>query len=257
MIPPMVVPLQRLPPGYSKNLREIPKVPAVPRPAATLALLRKGDRGIEVLLLKRGSQTRFIPGAFVFPGGRVDAEDGETGLPPDAVTALRETYEEVGILLTDKGSFRAFPLEGEGEGSRVRKALHRGEISFSHALKALGEKEPRTDLLTPIGHWVTPVQEPFRYDTRFFAVQVPGDCPAFPDGVELVEAVWMTPKEALRENSSGHLPMVFPTILTLEALATFHSPGEALEALGQREIPRLLPRVESTGDGVRMTVGVD
>jgi 8-oxo-dGTP pyrophosphatase MutT (NUDIX family) len=250
---PMVVPLNRLPAGYSKTIGPTSRIPVTPRPAATLALLRKCTEGMEVLLLKRGSGTRFLPGAYVFPGGRVDREDGGGGLRSHAITALRETFEEAGILPGSYGECLAFPLEGRSRGSRIRREVQRGSGSFSDALEELGISiDP--DSLTLVGHWVTPVQEPFRYDTRFFAVEVPEECPAYPDGVEMVEATWSTPERALEENRAGRLPMVFPTLLTLRALSEFDSPQQALRTLAGKIIPRLLPRVERAGDAVRMTL---
>lgn len=209
---------------------------------------------MQVLLLKRGQGTRFLPGAYVFPGGRVDHEDEAAGIHAFPLTALRETFEETGILILAGGTpCLSFPLEGDTEGSRLRRATHTGEISFSEVLDCLS-MTPDPGRLTPIGHWVTPVQEAFRYDTLFFGVEVPEKCQPYPDGTELAEAAWLTPGEALNLNREGSLPMVFPTILTLHALEAFSSPGEALRDMEQRKIPRLLPEVEEAGDGIRMTV---
>jgi recombination protein RecT len=248
----IVLPLNRLPSGYAHTLRHPTDPPVTPRPAATLALLRGTEEGLEVLLLKRGNQTRFIPGAFVFPGGRVDEEDHATDGGAFRAAALRETFEEAGILIGQEESL-SFPLEGEGTGPRLRRALLREECSFGHVLEELGlTSDP--GLLTQIGHWVTPTPEAYRFDTLFFGVEVPSGCRSYPDGTELVESSWIAPSEALRLNGEGRLPMVFPTLHTLQELTAFSDPGEALESLGQRRIPRLLPQVEETGDGVRMTL---
>ena len=165
--------------------------------------------------------------------------------------ALRETFEETGVLLEpDPRRCRSIPLGPESEEGRLREDLHQGRTSFRAVLEALGATLGGKRVVYA-GHWVTPVQEGYRYDTRFFAAEVPADCPVFPDGVELVEALWVTPAEASVLNRAGELPMVFPTIRTLQALEPFESPREALEALGRREFPRLLPRVEETEEGVR------
>jgi hypothetical protein len=100
---------------------------------------------------------------------------------------------------------------------------------------------------------VTPVQERQRYDARFFAAELPESCPVFPDGEEMLEAIWVTPSEALSLNREGTLPMVFPTLVTLEALMPFETPADALRELGGRKIPRLLPLVEESGNGVLFT----
>lgn len=275
----LVVTYEQLPQGYSGTMGSTPHQPVTPRPAATLALLRGRDGTVEVLLLKRSSAARFIPGAFVFPGGRVDVEDSskemesflsepspldakalldeDPGLPPAHafwVAALRETFEEAGILLGGgEEEVRSLPLEdGEGIGG-LRRDLHSGNRSFLSILGALG-RGLNGGNLRYIGHWMTPTQERYRYDTRFFGAEVPPDCQAFPDGIEMVEAVWLTPEEALQRNKAGILPMVFPTILTLQKLLPFRSPGEALEELGRRPIQRLLPMVEDTGTGVKMVL---
>lgn len=275
----LFVTYQQLPQGYSRTLGSPPNQPVTARPAATLALLRGRGGTVEVLLLKRSPAARFIPGAFVFPGGRVDVEDGSRemepflsepnpieakallgenpDLPPAHafwVAALRETFEEAGILLGEgEEGVCSFPL-GEGEGiGGLRRDLHSGNRSFPSILGAMG-RGLNGGSLRYIGHWMTPTQERYRYDTRSFGAEVPPDCQAFPDGIEMVEAVWLTPEEALHRNKAGVLPMVFPTILTLEDLLPFRSPREALEELGRRPIQRLLPMVEDTGRGVKMVL---
>jgi len=234
---------------------------------------------MEVLLLERNRRARFIPGAYVFPGGRVDDADSAAVLRPllagpnpgDAdsrlgisgghppgiafwVAALREAFEEAGVLLESGGEkFRFIPMDGEGEESRLRKELQQGTLTFGEVLTGMGSVLA-ADAATYIAHWVTPLQERYRYDTRFFGAEVPEGCPAFPDGSELVDAVWVTPSEALARNREGTLPMAFPTLMTLRALTLFDSPSQALRALGRKEIPRLLPRVEASPGGVRVTL---
>jgi 8-oxo-dGTP pyrophosphatase MutT (NUDIX family) len=170
------------------------------------------------------------------------------------IAALRETFEETGILLSsDPEACRSVGTDGDSEEGRLRAALHDGRIGLADALDALGTTLAG-GLLAYVGHWVTPVRERYRYDTRFFAAEVPHGCPVFPDGVELVDHLWVPPAEALRRNEAGSLPMVFPTILTLESLAAFAEPGEALREMGNRKILRLLPGVEETEEGLRMTL---
>ncbi len=277
--PDRVVPLHRLPPGYEKSLTRHRRPPATPSPAATLMLLRSGHRGLEVLLLKRGARTRFIPGAYVFPGGRVDPEDASPhhlafvekssmkgapalmevtpGEPPPmafVIAALRETFEETGILLDAASEIpRSVPMKGREPGSLMRQELHQGRLEFSSVLDRL-EATLGVERITYVGHWTTPVQERYRYDTRFFASEVPSTCAAYPDGVEMVESLWLTPSEALDRNRQGLLPLVIPTMVTLESLAPFDSPGAAIQALGGREVTRLLPRVEVSDGGVSVSL---
>lgn len=279
-----VIPFHQLPPGFGRTLDIPPDASATPRPASTLVLMRNGPDGLETLLLKRSPGVGFIPGAYVFPGGRVDPEDASPSLlprlagltpqeadarlgmvegvaggdrraaPPAAaffVTAIRETFEETGILLgAPPAACRTIP---RGAGGEIRAMLLDGRRSFLEVIDELG-----VDLdaggLQFIAHWVTPEPEPRRYDTRFFAAEVPPDCPVEPDLREIEEALWLTPAEALIRNRAGVLPLVFPTLRTLEDLADFRQTREALDALRGRAVTRLLPRLARRAGGIQITV---
>ncbi|MFC1660026.1 hypothetical protein ACFL3S_00990 [Gemmatimonadota bacterium] len=277
------IPHHQLPPGFTDSLTRPGASPVDPVPAATVALLKTGGSGLEALLLKRSRRTGFIPGAYVFPGGRVDEEDGAPaildrikGITPEAAqarlavpgnsppalaffgAAIRETFEETGVLL-EKNALRA-----DAPGNRPHRVTSLpADILHSHRRELLEGRRTFADVmeerdgelegaLTYIGHWVTPHPEPRRYDTRFFAVAVPDHFRVEPDGQEMVEALWLTPHAALERNRKGTLPLVFPTLRTLEALAEFRSPAEALAAYKDREIPRCLPRLTLTPDGIRI-----
>lgn len=280
-------PMHQLPPDFGRTLDDPPDPPATPRPAATLVLLRNRGDGMETLLLKRSRRMGFIPGAYVFPGGGVDRKDGLpdllphlSGLSPDAartrlgvqegeadagtaaapppiaffVAALRETFEETGILvgLPPKG-FRTIPTGGGSLEGEVRARLLDGSTSFRHLLEELAVNLDAASLRY-IGHWVTPEPEPRRYDTRFFAVEVPGDCRAEPYRGEVEEAIWLTPAEALLRNRSGLLPLVFPTLRTLEDLEPFKDATQALAHFEGRRFPPLLPRLVRKPRGIEITL---
>ncbi len=274
----LCLPLHALPPGYTGFLRAPSDPPPTPRPAATLALLRAGSRGIEVLLLKRTPKARFIPGAFVFPGGRVDPSDASPelssrvrgvvprevdtalgvarGEPPGTAflaAALRETFEETGILLSPDAPGGAISSLSHPLAEKLRGGLLAEEISLQEVLEEL-DIHLQGGGLAFIGHWVTPVQQWHRYDTRFLGAVVSKEVPVSPDGEELVEGVWLSPEEALRRNAQGRLPMVFPTFRTLEDLQEHDDPREALEAMRRKKVQRLLPRLREEEDGVRMTL---
>ncbi len=288
MVPTVrLFPFHQLPPGYGRTLDHPSHPPATPRPAATLALLRDGRNGIETLLLKRSHRLGFIPGAYVFPGGGVDREDAlpdllsrlsglsahedrarvgadsgepaadsEASLPPRAflAAALRETFEETGVLLAaSPGSYRTFPVGGTCRGGKARARLLRGLLTFHQVLQEL-DMDLDAGALHLIGHWVTPEPEPRRYDTRFFAAEVPEGCPVEPHRQEVAEALWLTPAEALERNRAGRLPLVYPTLKTLEDLEAFRETGQALEHLGRRDLPRLLPTVVKKPNGVEISV---
>ena len=105
-----------------------------------------------------------------------------------------------------------------------------------------------------VAHWITPVQEPRRYDTRFFAAVVEREREVLLNPGEMTEALWLTPGEALNRHARGRLPMVFPTIRTLEDLRDYATAREALEAYAAREIPPILPRLVKTPTGVGMRI---
>jgi 8-oxo-dGTP pyrophosphatase MutT (NUDIX family) len=170
------------------------------------------------------------------------------------IAALRETFEETGILLDAASEVpRSVPMKGREPGSVMREGLHRGKLGFPSVLNRLGATLG-VERITYVGHWTTPVQERYRYDTRFFASEVPSTCAAYPDGEEMLESLWLTPSEALDRNRQGMLPLVIPTMVTLESLAHFDSPGAAIRALGGREVPRLIPRVEVSDGGVSVSL---
>jgi 8-oxo-dGTP pyrophosphatase MutT (NUDIX family) len=276
--PRSTIPFDRLPAGFAKTLEHPPEPPAPAHPSATIVLMRAGRGALEILLLRRVRTAGFVPGAFVFPGGRVDADDAlaplldrldgltaeraadRLGLAADAdppalayyVAALREAFEETGLLVgRDRAGAPARCAAGDGTTRRLLGELREDGRRFPSVLDRI---ECRMDAgaVAYVGHWITPVVEPRRFDTRFFAAEVPAGQEALIHEAELSEAVWLTPAEALELNVRGGLPMVFPTIRTLESLLPFRAPAEVLEGFREREIPTILPKLVSTPRGVGM-----
>lgn len=214
---------------------------AVPRPAATLVLLRAAPAPPELLLTTRPPHLRFMGGAAVFPGGAVspadldprwealsarsseeaarllDLDDRRAALGY-LVCALRETFEEVGLLLAD----------GDTQGVRRRDA--EDAAAFLHRCEAL-QLRLRTDLLIPAGRWVTPLGSPVRFDTRFFLVDAPPGWEAIPDPREVERCWWTTPAVALEGLASGSLMMAPPTIEMLQRLEGHSSSSEIAASL--------------------------
>lgn len=179
-------------------------------------MLRPGAEGPEILLTQRPSSMAFAGDLFVFPGGRVDDSDGDEryGAAPFEVAAIRELFEEAGVLLAEQragGAPNAAALTG------AHRALVFGETTFPAVVDALGLRL-RADLLAPISRWTTPPMMPRRFDTRFFAAELPaGAEPTFLTE-EVVTHRWLTPRAALDAMAEGELAMWVPTSATLQQL---------------------------------------
>ncbi|HUG00513.1 MAG TPA: NUDIX domain-containing protein [Longimicrobiales bacterium] len=260
---PYEIPWERLPPGFARGLEADPAHPPEPLPSATIVLLRDSRRGPEALLMKRRREAGFVPGAYVFPGGTVDEQDRTAaaeglcaGIPaggPDPaywIAAVREAFEETGLLLATTARGEPVPpAAADPATDSLRDALLEDAIDFAGVLDALGA---RVDLSVAayLSHWITPVIEPRRYETRFFIARVPERAPALADPREMVDAAWLTPRAALRRFREGALPMVFPTVRTLEDLEGFDSAGAAVSWARDRPAPTRSPRLVKTATGV-------
>ncbi|MDA0327699.1 MAG: hypothetical protein O2958_01610 [Gemmatimonadetes bacterium] len=273
------IPFDRLPDRFAQSLENPPEVPAAAKPAATIVLLRDAEPGMEVLLMRRSRSAGFVPGAYVFPGGRVDGSDAspeaierldaltpasagrrlelDDGDPPAIayyLAALREAFEETGILVGLRPDGSSPPTAAEDSVvDSIRDDVMEDRISFAEAVGRL-ECRIAGDAVEYLAHWITPRAEPRRYDTRFFAAKVRAGSTPIVDPREMTDAIWVTAAEALRRADSGTLPMVFPTIKTLEQLAPFRTAGEALAAIGRVPVRTILPKLIITPTGVAMRV---
>ncbi|HEY6706621.1 MAG TPA: NUDIX hydrolase [Actinomycetota bacterium] len=225
----------------------------VPRAAATVVLLRDGRDGLEAYLQLRPLGMGFAGGLWVFPGGRVDEADrdpavdaswsgpppatwGERlGLPVDearghVVAACRETLEEAGLLL-------ATPAAGAEELAEGRRRLLDGSGGFAGLLERLGVRLD-AGRLRYWAWWVTPEQEPRRYDTRFFVAGLPAGAAVTAHLAEAEREGWLPPGEAAADPG---LPMLPPTRYTLRDLAAYGSVEAALAAAAGRRVERVQP----------------
>lgn len=274
-----VIPFERLPERFAEAVSDPPARPAPTRPAATLVLLRDGERGPEVLLLQRARTAGFVPGAYVFPGGRVDGADASPSLvarldgldaeraarrlelpdgePPALayyLAAIREAFEETGILVGHDARGEPPPTAAEDAGvDALRDDLMEDRITFADVLDRLACRLDGA-AVEYLAHWITPEPEPRRFDTRFFAARVRPGARAVVDPREMTDAVWVTPAAALSRNQEGSLPMVFPTLRTLEDLSSFRSVDAVLSDLRTRRIPAILPRLVVTPTGIGLEV---
>ena len=246
----------------ARALRDGRLIPAAPRDAATVVLLRDATGGPQVYLLRRVKAMAFAAGMHVFPGGSVDTADGAADLawagPPGSwwagvlgadeplaralvCAAVRETFEECGVLLAGPtaGELLADVSSDEWEAERV--ALEAREQSLSELL-ARRRLVLRSDLLRPLAHWVTPELEPKRFDTRFFLAAMPSGQVARHVGGEADARVWVRPQDALDRG----LAMMAPTSATLTELAGEADVAAALAV--QRTLTPVAPRFELDGD---------
>jgi recombination protein RecT len=256
--PQMVIPLDRLPPGFAQRVENPPPDAAPPRPAATAVLLRESAGRPELLLLKRLRSAGFVPGAWVFPGGRVDEDDAAPELVetlavrPDGpdpafwLAAVREVFEETGVLLARPGG--AFAAD-QATRRHWREALLAGEATLLEALRGMNAS-PDLSRMVYCAHWITPVAEPKRYDTRFFLAALPEEGVVAVDEREMSDALWVTPAEALSRFQRGELPMVFPTVKTIQRLADYPTVDAMLDHFRTADVPPLLPRLVRTDAGV-------
>lgn len=275
--PDFVIPFENLPERFAESIENPPEIAAEARPAATIVLLRDAEPGMEVLLMRRSRRAGFVPGAYVFPGGRVDGTDAQPDvidrldrLTPDFaaqrlalheaeppaiayyLAALREAFEETGILVGLRSDGSAPPTAAEDERiDSVRDDLMQDRISFAEAISLL-QCRIAGDAIEYIAHWITPEPEPRRYDTRFFAAKVrPGATPIV-DPREMTDALWLTPGDALRRCDRGEVPMVFPTIKTLEQLARYRTADDALAGFAGSPVRTIMPTLIITPTGVGM-----
>lgn len=226
------------------------------KPAATVMLLRDGHAGLEVFMVARHHEIDFASGALVFPGGRLEPADIELAedatlraLSPDVdataralrIAAIRETYEECGILLArPRGS--ADPISAAG-----LAALH-AKRPFAELLRH-GQLVPATDLLVPFAHWITPAFLPKRFDTHFFAAWVPAGQTGIHDGREAVDSIWISPQQALDNAETGRFTLVFATRRNLWKLAQFATAGVALAAARASRIVTVMPELVTSQTG--------
>lgn len=224
--------------------------PGVPRHAATIVLGRPTPGpGFDVLMLKRPSTARFAAGAYVFPGGKVDDGDvdeelaprmpqSDRGAEPEAVlAALRELFEETGLLLADH-------RPGPEVEARVRKQLLAGERTFGDVAREHDLSFTATHVCY-FARWITPTRFARRYDTRFFLAELPADRRDFtPDLTpEIADSLWVAPTDAVKQFRTGRLPMLFPTRVTLQTLAGFGSIDRVFDRFATRPVEPVTPRL--------------
>jgi len=238
--------------------------PATPRLSATILLLRD-DPGLQVLMVKRHYEIDFASGAYVFPGGKAHDEDadaawgafcdGEFAGEEQAarISAVREAYEESGIILARRQSARGAGAALVGADvaealAPMRGAVDRREASFLDLIKK-NELVLALDALVHFGHWITPTMMPKRFDTHFYLAATPPGQVAEQDGRETTEAVWVGPQEALDQEAAGTATIIFPTRMNLGKLAETETTQAALARFSNEAVVTVLPVVGKDDDG--------
>ena len=220
--------------------------PAPTRPAATVLLLRDGPEGIEVLMTRRSPTASFAPGAYVFPGGGIDAADatahtdaarrpGQSDLHlTQAIAAIRESFEELGVLL-------ARHADGCFAGTADIAALDR-KAPFADQCRARG-LTLAADAVFVLAHWITDRDLPRRFDVPFLVARMPDGQQPVADEAEQFEPVWVRPADALKRHEAGQFFIIFPTIRTLERLQHFKRVDDVLAACaGEQPLWTSCPR---------------
>jgi 8-oxo-dGTP pyrophosphatase MutT (NUDIX family) len=250
---------------------------AIPKKATTVILLRgKEPMGFEVFLLKRHEKSSFMGGNFVYPGGRVDREDGSLELcsfskgialeeaqtilggtisPEESfahwIAGVRELYEEAGILFAYDQRGDLFQIKSREEQERFsnyRTQLQKGKISICQ----LVQEESlllALDQMHYYAHWITPEARSERFDTRFFLARYPLGQEASHDQKETTAGVWLTPLKALEENLKGEVMLSPPTLKTLEDLSRYKTVDEVFHPLKNKNIQPILPILTKISSG--------
>ena len=259
---------------------------AVPRAAATVALLRDGPTGVEVYLLRRVTTMAFASGMHVFPGGGVDPRDavspsgrsagtGWGGPSPERwalalgadlrttrgllCAAVRETFEECGVVLAGLDANDVVSEATDAGWEADREALIAHTLSFAEVLERR-QLVLRTDLLRPWSRWITPEFEPRRYDTYIFLAALPTGQQARHVGGEADQADWIRPSDAVQAVRSGTMAMLPPTLATLIGLATLIETAAAPTAHAAmhlatgRSMAAILPRAVQTEGEARIVL---
>ena len=249
----------------------------IPKKAATVIVLRdKKPEGFDVFLLKRHEKSSFMGGNYVYPGGRVDRNDGSVELcslskgvtleeaqkhlggifsPEESfahwIAAIRELFEEAGVLLAYDQRGNLFQLRDRDEREKFlhyRELLQKGKINIGE----MAQKENLVlalDQLHYYAHWITPEARPERFDTRFFLTRYPSGQEASHDQKETTAGIWLTPQKALEKNLKGDVILSPPTLKTLEDLSRFKNIDEVFNSQRKEDIRPILPILTKVTSG--------
>jgi 8-oxo-dGTP pyrophosphatase MutT (NUDIX family) len=247
--------------------------PAEPRDAATVELFRSGPRGPEVYLLRRQISMDFAGGMCVFPGGGVDPRDfdheiawagpspaewaerlgtDEANARALVCTAVRETFEESGVLLAGESADSVIADTTGADWEADRVALEKRELAMTDFLARRG-LVLRTDLLGAWAGWLTPVFEPRRYRTWFFVAELPEGQRTRDVSTESDHVVWVPAIEAVEQAEAHTILMLPPTYITCLDLAQYADADAVLSEAGGRRVEMFCPALEPEDDGYTLS----
>lgn len=256
------------------TLKEIIMNAAQPKPASSLLTLREINTPqgtqLQVFMIVRHKKIDFASGAIVFPGGKVaetdygsirkqciqsdQFDDAELAL---RIAAIRETFEESGLLFARHQNEACYIEDNEQSHLlKYRNAINAKEITFSEFIQE--EKlELAVNALTPFAHWITPEMVPKRFDTHFYITPAPSSQTATPDGNESVEAIWISPNDAVQQGETGALTVIFPTRMNLQKLGNHTSIKNALTHTKRESVVTVKPWTEVINNKTFMCIPKD
>ena len=253
---------------------------AVPRPAATVMVVRPQGNSFEVFMVRRPQAARFAADVFVFPGGTVRPDDHldpdearSLGLDPEAlhaslveqrdpfaeredgglglwVAALRELFEEAGVLLAEDASGELLDLDSSGRAEhfdRLRGELQGGRLALAD-LARTEQLNLAADRLVYFSRWITPAISPRRYDTRFFLAELPTGQTAGHCQIETVDGVWVEPREALARFRRDELPMMFVTSEHVKRLSEYPDADALLSVARSKRTRAVRPSIDERNE---------
>ncbi|WP_321391504.1 NUDIX domain-containing protein [Emcibacter sp.] len=230
-----------------------------PADSATVILVRDGAQGLEVLMGMRHGNIKFGGGAYVFPGGKVDSRDEKAELEMTATdaqrlpeqfrgfrfTAIREVFEETGLII---GKMNQQPLSEDQRRAideKYRDLVHYEGMCLLDFLRETGV-EPDLEACVPFAHWITPIVQPKRFDTRFFVCKAPKGQVAKADGQEIVDLIWAQPQDVI-DQAEGTL--MFPTLMNLKKISGYGTVRELLDDISGQKIITVLPEIRKNEKG--------
>ncbi|MFG3598666.1 NUDIX hydrolase [Micromonospora chersina] len=254
---------------HARRFRAEGGVPAVPRVAATVLLLRPAGADFEVYLIRRVAAMTF-GGMYAFPGGGVDRSDSQAhldwagptpaawgerlGLDPAAAQAVvcaaaREVFEEAGVLLAGPDAGTVVGDVSGDDWESARQDLVARRTGFADLLAGQG-LTLRSDLLLPWSRWITPEFEPRRFDTYFFVALLPEGQRTRDVSGEADHTLWLRPADALARAEAGELTMLPPTLVTLAEVAAAGDLAGVAQAAATRDAASpVTPSLDLPEDG--------